>query len=222
MKLLPANILLDLDGTLLDSLPGLAFSIGAAFAGEGIAVDLEPLPSLIGPPVRVILSRLRPGLDAAALERLEARFRQSYDTVGWRKTVCFPHAAEALQAVRRTPRRLFVVSNKPRHVALKILEAEDLLPLFEEVVTRDSRAPAYANKAEMIVALCVRRGLSVGDVLMVGDTMEDAEAARQAGTRSMLMTHGYGDVDGKGFPQVDLWCSSFADWLPMLAEERVA
>ncbi len=221
MTRLPRCILLDLDGTLLDSLPGLRYSTGEAFRGEGMEVDLGGLPALIGPPIRQILDALRPGLAAAQLDRLEAGFRRSYDVDGWKKTTCFPGAQEALSEAHRSGRRLFVVSNKPRHISLCILQAEHLLDLFEEVVTRDSRQPAYRDKAEMIQALMQRRELTADSVVMVGDTMEDADAASNNGVAFLWMTHGYGHA-AEDRPQPQHRCAHFRDWLPMLAEERFA
>ncbi len=222
MKLSARHILLDLDGTLLDSYPGLEFSVREAFAAEGLPVDTARLQSLIGPPIRSILDQLQPGLTPSSLDRLEAHFRRSYDGEGWKRTTCFPGAHAALGAARQAGRVLYVVSNKPRHIALTILEAEHLLPTFKEIVTRDSSAPAYAGKAEMIEDLLTRHRLRPQEVLMVGDTSEDAEAARKSGTQFMLMTHGYGYLFPEQFDSSWTACDHFNEWLPWLAEETSA
>ena len=96
--------------------------------------------------------------------------------------------------LRTQGKRLFVVSNKPRPISLRILQAAGTLGLFEEIVTRDSREQAYKDKQEMMRSLMERHGLQPRDCLMVGDTMEDAVAAMQTGMQFCLMTHGYGDV----------------------------
>src|ERR1700739_1021092 len=66
--------------------------------------------------------------------------------------------------------RLFVVSNKPRHISLQILEREGMATYFEAVITRDSRTPSYSGKREMIETLLAERGILAEDCLMVGDT----------------------------------------------------
>ena len=78
-------------------------------------------------------------------------------------------------------RGLFVVSNKPRHISMKILEAEGTAGLFEEIVTKDSRAPPYQDKQEMMRYLLQKWELEPGGCLMIGDTMEDADAASKTG-----------------------------------------
>ena len=108
-----------------------------------------------------------------------------------------PHyegAVASLKALKENGRRLFVVSNKPRHISVRILEAEGTLAIFDEVVTRDSRVPPYRDKLEMVTKLLQKWELTAGECLLVGDTMEDAEAASNSRMPFCLMTHGYGDV----------------------------
>ena len=143
---LPPCILFDLDGTLLDSLPGIAFSVHEACRMAGLPAPKIDLRSLLGPPIRTILSRAVPTDDPVLMDQLEKAFRISYDTEGWRKTSCFDGAQPALRMMKAEGQRLFVVSNKPRHISLRILEREGLLPLFERIYTRDSRTPALASR----------------------------------------------------------------------------
>jgi phosphoglycolate phosphatase-like HAD superfamily hydrolase len=84
---------------------------------------------------------------------------------------------------------------------MKILEAEGTASLFEEIVTRDSRTPPYQDKQEMMRYLLQKWELEPGGCLMIGDTMEDAEAASKTGMRFCLVTHGYGAVpEGSAVP----------------------
>ncbi len=195
-------VLFDLDGTLLDSLPGIQFSSEAAFAACGLTLGSPDLRTLIGPPIRVILQRMAAGeVSPEDLDRLEGAFRGSYDGEGWSMTPHFPGAATVLEELREQGSRVFVVSNKPRHISVRILEAEGTLRFFDEVLTRDTRQPPYSGKVEMIQSLLPKWHLAPSECLMVGDTMEDAEAAHAAGTQFCLMTHGYGDVPaGCGVP----------------------
>ena len=151
------------------------------------------LRSLLGPPIRTILSRAVATNDPALMDQLEQAFRTSYDTEGWRKTSCFDGAQGALGMMKAGGHRLFVVSNKPRHISLQILEREGLLALFERIYTRDSRTPA-CTKQEMLHEFLSEYGVSSPNCLMVGDTMEDAVAAAAAGVRFVYMTHGYGEL----------------------------
>jgi phosphoglycolate phosphatase len=216
-------VFFDLDGTLLDSLPGIRYSAEAAFAACGLARGQVELRGLIGPPIRTILAKMAEGegggVSEGELDALEQAFRMSYDSEGWKRTPHFAGAAEALRAMKAAGRRLFVVSNKPRHISVRILEAEGTLGLFEEVVTRDSREPVYAGKREMISMLLAKHGLAARECLMVGDTIEDAEAASDTGMRFCLMTHGYGDLPKDSSVDVAVRCDHFSELMPSLAEE---
>ena len=218
---LPRNVLFDLDGTLLDSLPGIQYSAEAAFRACGIEVGKIPLRSLVGPPIRTILQRMaaRP-VDGAELDSLEQSFRWSYDTEGWRMTPHYDRAVESLKALKESGRRLFVVSNKPRHISMRILEAEGTLGIFDEVVTRDSRVPPYRDKREMVTTLLQKWELDTSECLMVGDTMEDAEAASNSGMQFCLMTHGYGDVPAGSSVPVAFRLGHFSELVSRAAQEK--
>ena len=218
--MLPQSLFFDLDGTLLDSLPGIGHSVRAAFAACGLEMGNEELRALIGPPIRTILANISAAtLDDAQLDRLVAAFRESYDSEGWKLTPHYEDAAKTLRVLREQGRRLFVVSNKPRHISEKILAEEGTLDYFDEIVTRDTRMPSYRDKQEMMRYLLQKWDLSAQDCLMVGDTIEDAKAAQDVGMQFCLMTHGYGGDFAKAGVPVSLRCVGFSE-LARFAEER--
>ena len=217
-------VLFDLDGTLLDSLPGIEYSARAAFTACRLAVGEVELRKLIGPPIRTILARMAlahatGGLSEEQLDRLVQAFRASYDSEGWKRTPLYAGAAELLRELRAGGWRLFVVSNKPRPISLRILEAGGTLGLFEEIVTLDSRKPAYSGKREMMRSLMERHGLEPQECLMAGDTMEDAEAASETGMPFCLMTHGYGDVPAGSAVPVAFRFAHFSELMPARRQE---
>lgn len=175
----------------------------------------------IGPPVRTILARLAGEASEHDLDRLERAFRASYDADGWRMTRCYPGARETLRGMQAQNLRLFVVSNKPRHIALEILKAEGTVALFEEIVTKDSRQPHYSGKGEMIAMLLASRDLQPHECMMVGDTMEDGLAAAKAQIMFTLMTHGYGGVLESAEIPVTLRMNHFSEFMPLLTKEIV-
>lgn len=216
---LPACILFDLDGTLVDSLPGIEFSVREAFSRCKLPLRKESLREMIGPPIRTILSRAGDVAAENALDALERAFRASYDGEGWRKTVCFPEASKVLRMMHQRGHRLFVVSNKPRQISLQILKRERILDYFEAVVTRDSRSPDYRGKEEMIQTLLAERRITGEKCLMVGDTTEDANAAASAGIRFLWMTHGYGSKAQRSSVPVLQSLDSFSQFLPLMMKE---
>jgi len=217
---LPSYLLFDLDGTLLDSLPGIAFSVREASRKVGLPEPKINLRSLLGPPIRIILSQAVGTHDPALVDQLEQAFRTSYDTEGWRKTSCFDGVQDTLVMMKAGGHRLFVVSNKPRPISLKILGREGLLPLFERIYTRDSRTPACTTQ-EMLHELLSEYGVSASDCLMVGDTMEDAAAAAAVGIGFVYMTHGYGELAQSPSIPIAYKLDSFSQFLRLMTQEPV-
>ena len=189
---LPECILFDLDGTLLDSLPGIEASVQAAFQVTGLPLIRSDFRNLIGPPVRKILSLAGNVVEDSKLNALERAFREHYDSVGWRKTRCFRDAQSVLHGLREVGHSLFIVSNKPRHISERILEREGIAEYFKAIVNRDSRSPTYSGKPEMIRVLLKEQNLMSAKCLLIGDTIDDASASAETGIAFLFAAYGYG------------------------------
>jgi phosphoglycolate phosphatase len=188
-------VLFDLDGTLVDSLPGIEFSVDAALAACQLTPRSRTLRPLIGPPIRAIFSQLLPQAEAPQLSLLEQAFRRSYDTEGWTKTLLAPTARETLSAFRDTGLDLFVVTNKPSVPTLRILNWLNLREVFLDVICRDSQNPPFRSKADMLRHTLELHHLNPANCLYVGDTSEDYRAACDAALPVAIVSHGYGDPD---------------------------
>ena len=214
---LPQAIFFDLDGTLLDSLPGIMFSIEQAFLACGLPMQPIDLRRVIGPPIRTILELASKQANSSDLDRLELAFRSSYDSVGWQKTLIFPGSNAMLREAHALGIPLFVVSNKPFHISIKILEREGMAPFFTAIVTRDTKNPPYTGKAQMIEYLIYKFELSASRCIMIGDTEEDGLASSAMQVPFGFMSHGYGELTSS--LAVAFRLNSFADLLPRLVKE---
>jgi phosphoglycolate phosphatase len=188
------DLIFDLDGTLVDSIPGIGTSLGDAFLSVGREMPFANLRSAIGPPIGIIARRLDPGLSDDEVAQIERHYRTSYDTDGWRNTLLFPGVSETLHACKQQGYHLSIVTNKPRIPTEQILQRLGLESLFESIVTRDSRNPGYGSKAEMLRELLQRHDLLAETTVMVGDTAEDCEAAEANRLHFVYVTYGYGSV----------------------------
>ena len=206
------HVIFDLDGTLVDSLPGIAWSVDEALRSRGLSRApyrsrsfTGDLRSLIGPPVRDILTAVS-GINAPeALDRLEESFRSSYDSAGWRRTICCAGVPEMLLQLRNSGMDLRMVTNKPSLATGNILRELKLAGFFQQIVCRDSRTPPFASKAEMLNDLLNRQGMQRAECLMVGDTAEDGRSAQAAGIACAIVPHGYGDLPPGGFRRIAGW-----------------
>lgn len=187
-------VLFDLDGTLVDSLPGIEFSVDACLTECNASRRKRDLRVLIGPPIRTILQELALGADHQQLSLMEQAFRRSYDSEGWRKTVLHESAFETLNKLRTAGLRLFLVTNKPQLPTRQILNMFGLADLFTDTVCRDTRTPPFLSKAEMLQYVVSAHGLDPAACVYVGDSLEDFRAAAETGLPIALVAHGYGSL----------------------------
>lgn len=208
------DVIFDLDGTLVDSLPGVTWSVKFALAVCGVDLRCPDLKLLMGPPIREIMAAASGVTDPELLDRLEAAFRASYDEQGWRMAILYDGTAEMISELQACDLRLWMATNKNRKPAEKMLRQFGLSS-FEEVVCRDSRVPPFGSKGEMLRDLLVRHELSATECLMVGDTQEDWRAAVDAGIACVLVPHGYGTPPAypqriEGWPELVNLCTAGA------------
>lgn len=189
-------ILLDLDGTLVDSAEDLRDALNAVLAGEGLrAVGLEECKGMIGDGAGKLVERaLRaaggsPDRQEAAL----ARFLAAYEADPVRRTRPYPGVVETLGRLRERGLRLAVVTNKPEAATRAVLRLLNLSALFDAVVGGDTAERRKPDPAPVRLALA-RLGVEPGEALMVGDNHHDVAAARAAGVRAVAVTYGYSHV----------------------------
>ena len=193
-------IIFDLDGTLVDSLPGIEFSVDCSLLDCGLPRRTRELRPLVGPPIRAIFSQLSPESDERSLSRLEQSFRSSYDSTGLSKTVLADSALGTLRALCQSGVPLFVATNKPSAPTRQILQLLGIGELFVDVICRDSRTPPFLSKAEMLRHLLYVHQLEAKSCLYVGDTCEDYRAAGEMAMPVAIVSYGYGEP-GACYPQ---------------------
>ena len=210
------HVFFDLDGTLVDSLPGIAYSAQAAIErvySRRTAPDLLPF---IGPPVREVFRRAIPEDDPEALHRLEEAFRESYDSEGWRQTKPFPGVAAVLGRLQETGLVCHVLTNKPKKPTHEILRSLALDKYFMEVITPESRKPRYASKTEALLDAQRRQALPASAGWVVGDSEDDGAAAAACGFKFVAAPFGYGGALQQCHCPIHFRLDRFEDLLSVL------
>ena len=194
MSIRKITLLFDLDGTLVDSVPGICASAHAACVALGYPAPApETFRSRIGLPLALMLRAGLPAeLDDSRLEECCQEYRRQFDTIALPATVAFPGVPETLARWRDQGRRLAVATSKRSDIAARVLARAGLAELFElvvggETVERGKPAPDMALRAlELLVA-------EATDAAMVGDTVHDMQMARSAEVDAYAVSHGVDD-----------------------------
>ena len=209
------NLIFDLDGTLVDSIPGIESAIrNAVYQTLGVQ-KLPDLRPLIGPPIRTILKRIFPKFHELEITRIEEKFREIYDNEGWKSTYLYPGVMDVLQTLRLNGYFLYIVTNKPQYPTNKILYELKLAPLLEAYSCRDSKQPPFLTKLNVLNNLIIEHKMIRRTTYYISDQPEDFEVALPSGILFIGVTYGYGDVTR--LKRLDcLLIDRFEDLIPVL------
>ena len=184
-------IFLDLDGTLMDSKPGITASLRHAFEATGNAHHLtDDLTWMIGPPFHDTFAKM--GL--AEIEPVIAAYREHYQSEGMFDAAVYPGIMVSLVMLRERGHRLYLMTAKPHHYARKITAhfgiAEHMTAEYGPELdgTRNW-------KGELLAYALRETGENAEASVMVGDRHHDIAAAAENGMASIAARWGYGTPD---------------------------
>jgi phosphoglycolate phosphatase len=202
----PRAVLFDLDGTLLDTVADLADAANLMLAGLGQAPrSLAEIHGFVGKGIANLVHRClaegrAPASGANAGAALEA-FRRHYARVNGRRTRPYPGVPELLAALSARGLKMALVTNKAAAFTLPLLTQFDIAAYFGAVVCGDT-LPVRKPDPAVIEHACAQLGVKPAESLMIGDSANDALAARAAGAPVLLVTYGYSE----GMPVKDIDC----------------
>jgi len=216
-------VCIDLDGTLLDTLPDLAAAANAMLAAEGIApLPLEQIRRFVGKGAEVLIQRTLAAAGVAALpgqpayEASRDRFYVSYRGLNGTRSTIYDGVLAGLDGLRDLGLRLACVTNKPTEFVEPLLQRFALEGYFDFAISGDTLPFKKPHPGQLLEA-CRRWGLPPARVLAVGDSINDAEAARAAGMKVYLVPYGYNEGRAVEAADVDGIVDSISD-LPRLIE----
>ena len=192
----PRMILIDLDGTLIDSVPDLAFSVDAMMRELGLPERGEPaVRNWVGNGVERLVQRalandLDGEPDAEQFARALPVFMRIYQENTAGRSPLYPGVREGLDQLKAAGYRLGCVTNKAERFTVPLLREKGILDDFEIVVAGDALPQKKPDPAPLLHA-AEKLGVEPSESLMVGDSKSDVKAARAAGFQIVCMTYGY-------------------------------
>jgi phosphoglycolate phosphatase len=199
--------IVDLDGTLVDTLEDFVVALNLTLGDLGLpAVDRATVGRLVGKGsehlIRSVLAHV-----GASPDRFAAAwtaYQRHYLAVNGLHSHVYPGVIDGLRGLKSRGLVLACLTNKPTAFALPLLEAKGLAGFFTHAFGGDAFERKKPDPLPLLKT-CEALGLAPARTLMIGDSSNDAAAARAAGTPVVLVTYGYNhgepvrDVDADGF-----------------------
>jgi len=185
--------IVDLDGTLVDTLGDFVAALGGMLDDLGLPpVAAEAVSAMVGKGSEHLIASVLRHVGAAP-ERFDAawqRYQHHYLAINGRHSRVYPGVREGLQALRARGLRLACLTNKPGAFARPLLAAKDLDGFFAQVFGGDAFERKKPDPLPLLKT-CEALGSLPARTLMIGDSSNDARAARAAGCPVLLVGYGY-------------------------------
>ena len=196
LPLAVSAVALDLDGTLLDTAPDLAEAANRMLAElELPKIEVAVVMTYVGNGAEKLVKRLltgdmngEPGADI--LNHAKAVFFRHYEAVLDMHTKAYHGVLDGLAFLKSSGFRLACVTNKPARFTMPLLESMGMREYFELVLSGDS-LPAKKPDPMPLLHLCEKFGINPNQLVMVGDSSADIEAAKGAGCYAFYVPYGY-------------------------------
>lgn len=190
-------IFLDLDGTLVDSVPDLTVAVDAMLVQLGLPPRGEArVRQWVGNGAEMLIRRaLVDNLEGNAPDELVERGRPIFNAVYQDNLAVssqlYPGVLEGLRALQALGYRMACITNKPTVFAKPLVEQLGI-GVFFDLVLGGECAPRKKPAPDALLLTAERMGVDIHRVLMVGDSKNDVQAARNAGCRGVVtVPYGY-------------------------------
>ncbi|MFI8417339.1 phosphoglycolate phosphatase [Serratia sp. NPDC078593] len=210
----------DLDGTLVDSAPGLAAAIDLALADRGLPpAGVERVSTWIGNGADVLVQRALRWAQADSTpeycRQLRERFDRHYAESVNHGSCLFPQVRSTLAQLASAGYPMALVTNKPTPFVAPLLQALGIVEYFSLIIGGDDVIEKKPHPAPLYLVLG-QLGLRAHQLLFVGDSRNDIQAAQAAGCPSVGLTYGYNYGEAIALSHPDRVLACFADLLPAL------
>lgn len=204
-------VVLDLDGTLVDSEALLVQLVNGTLVASGLAAAApRAVAALIGLPLDEVFRRAAPGADGDALDALCRDYRAGANAAEFvRQFRLYADVPETLSALRQQGVRLAVATSKGRATTLDILDHCAIAGRFDAVIGGDCVGRGKPHP-EMVELARANFDTPTDRTLMVGDTSYDIEMGKAAGVATCAVTYGMHDADALRALQPDFLIDRFS------------
>ncbi len=188
-------VLFDLDGTIIDSYPGIQKAFNNAYRKLYSAENKISLKPFIGPPITEILSKVNAETDIHKINAFVKLFKDCYDTEDFKSSTVYFGTKLLLEKLHSEGVKLFIVTNKRQKPTDLIMQYLGIEHYFCASYCSDLKEQ-YASKSVMVKDILQVERLHKQKTVLVGDTYHDKLAADQNEISFIHAAYGYGKVEG--------------------------
>ncbi len=214
-------VMIDLDGTLLDTIPDLAVATNRMLEELGRApLPLETVRSFVGKGIPRLVERALAGqingqANAAALAQALPVFERHYAGVNGLHTTIYPGVREGLEQLAAAGFPLVCVTNKAGAYTTPLLVRMGLAHFFAQTIAGDTLARKKPDPLPLLHA-CAQFGIAPAQMLMIGDSLNDVQAARAAGCPVFCVPYGYNEGHAVQNLEVDAIVGALTDCISLI------
>lgn len=187
-------VLFDLDGTVIDSYPGIQNAFDNAYLKLYSRANKTSIKPFIGPPIDQILVKVTGETDKDKIEEFVIFFKHCYDTEGFKSSVLYKGMRELLEDLHKKGIKLFIVTNKRQKPTELITKYLNIEYYFCALYCIDSKN-GYSSKAQMVKHILEAEGLSSDKCFLIGDTYQDEISAKPNNITFIYAAYGYGNLE---------------------------
>ena len=215
-------VVVDLDGTMVDTLGDFAAALNRMLDELGLP-RIEPgaIERMVGRGsehlIRSVLDHV--GAAPSLYEAAWPSYQSHYLAINGRHSAVYPGVIEGLHLLRQAGLKLACITNKPTDFAKPLLQAKGLAGFFEVVFGGDAFERKKPDPMPLLKA-CEALGSKPRSTLIIGDSSNDAAAARAAGCPALLVTYGYNHGEPVRAVNADGFLDSLAEVQQWLGQVR--
>ncbi len=195
-KFKPGFVLIDLDGTLIDSVPDLAYCVDETMKQMGLPVRGEAaVRNWVGNGVqrlteRALINSVEGMPEQELMDKAYPIFLELYKENTSQRSCVYKGVVEGVEWLKANGYRVACVTNKAEAFTVPLLKDKGLYDYFEVIVSGDTCEKKKPDPMPLLHAADLL-GVAPENALMIGDSRSDVKAARAAGFHIFCMTYGY-------------------------------
>ncbi len=214
MKLL----IYDLDGTLVNTREDIVRAANHMLQQMGQSgISAEEVSSYVGKGLYFLIKGCLKTEDAKKIEKGSKIYRDHYAAHMMDHSSLYPGAREILEYFKN--KKQAVITNKPNPFSYQMLKALGVADYFVEIVAGDSDYPKKPDPGA-VLAMMQKENVLPGETVFIGDSAIDIQTGRNAGIKTVVVTHGFSGEDELKLARPDAMVRDFSELLELARKEN--